>query len=73
MGKYTEKDASEETDAGGKETSRAWHQAREDAQQSDHPVDQRLTEGWTREPDEPSESESDSDSSDDDTSSDDSA
>ncbi len=31
--KYTEKDAAEETGAGGKETARAWHQAREDARE----------------------------------------
>ena len=69
MGKYTEKDAAEETDSGGKETSRAWHQAREDAQQSDHPVDKELTEGWTREPDTPAGSD-DASSTDDDSSDD---
>ena len=34
MGKYTEGDAARETGAGGKETSRTWHQAREDARGS---------------------------------------
>jgi hypothetical protein len=34
MSGYTKKDASEDTDSGGKETSRAWHQAREDARDS---------------------------------------
>jgi len=48
MSEYTKKDAAKDTEAGGKETSRAWHQAREDAQSSDHPVDQKLTEGWGR-------------------------
>lgn len=31
--KYTEKDAAKETDSGGRETARAWHQAREDARE----------------------------------------
>lgn len=48
MSDYTEKDAAKETDAGGKETARAWHQARDDAQSSDHPYDQSLVEGWNR-------------------------
>jgi hypothetical protein len=30
--KYTEKEAAKETDSSGKDTSRAWHQARENAQ-----------------------------------------
>jgi hypothetical protein len=51
MGGYTEKDAAEETEAGGKETAEAWHSARDDAQTSDHPYDQSLTEGWERTPD----------------------
>ena len=32
--KYTEKDAARDTGAGGKDTARAWHQAREDARES---------------------------------------
>ena len=50
---YTKKDAAEETDTGTKNVSRAWHDAREDAQQSDHPIDKGLTEGWDRTPDTP--------------------
>ena len=34
MGKYTGRDAARETGAGGKETARAWHQARDDARKS---------------------------------------
>lgn len=34
MSKYTEKDAANDTDSGGKETSNAWHTAREDARSS---------------------------------------
>ena len=48
MSKYTKKDAAKETESGGRETSRAWHQAREDAQDSDHPVDKELTKDWER-------------------------
>jgi hypothetical protein len=48
---YTKKDAAEETEAGGKETSRAWHQARNDAQTSDNPIDQELAKDWGRTPD----------------------
>lgn len=32
--KYTKQDAAKDTDAGGKETARAWHQARDDAEKS---------------------------------------
>lgn len=55
MGKndYTKKDAAKETDSSTREVSRAWHTAREDAQHSDHPVDQELTKGWDRTPDTP--------------------
>jgi hypothetical protein len=45
-----EKEKSGERDS-SKEFSRAGHQAREDAQSSDHPYDKWLTEGWTRTPD----------------------
>lgn len=34
MGKWTQKDTARETGAGGKETARAWHKAREDAKES---------------------------------------
>jgi hypothetical protein len=51
MSDYTKKDAAKETESGGKETSRAWHQAREDAQTSDDPKDQELAKDWSRTPD----------------------
>jgi hypothetical protein len=51
MSDYTKKDAADETEAGGKETSRAWHQARNDAQTSEEPIDQELAKGWDRTPD----------------------
>ena len=50
-GKYTEKDAAKETNSSNKDVGRAWHGAREDAQQSDHPVDKELTKDWGRTPD----------------------
>ena len=52
-GDYTKKDAAEETESTPKDVSRAWHSAREDAQQSDHPVDKELTKDWERTPDTP--------------------
>ena len=45
-----EKEKSDERDS-SKEFARAEHQAREDAQKSDHPVDKWLTKDWTRTPD----------------------
>lgn len=55
MGKndYTKKDAAKETKSTVKDTSRAWHGARDDAQQSNHPVDQNLTKDWGRTSDTP--------------------
>jgi hypothetical protein len=51
MSDYTEKDAATETEVSEKEATATWHEARNDAQNSDHPVDKALTEGWTRTPD----------------------
>jgi hypothetical protein len=45
---YDEKDAAEETDSSVKEVNDAWHEARDNAQDSDHPIDKSLTEGWDR-------------------------
>jgi hypothetical protein len=59
--KYTKKDAAKDTDSSSKKVSHAWHDAREDAQQSDHPVDKELTKDWERTPDTPVDKE-DSDS-----------
>lgn len=49
--KYDEKDAAEETDSSISETNEAWHNARDDAQSSDHPVDKELTKDWDRKSD----------------------
>jgi hypothetical protein len=51
MSDYTKKDAAKETEASGKETARGWHQAREDAQSSDHLIDKELAKDWSRTPD----------------------
>lgn len=48
---YTEKDAAKDTNSGSKEVSRTWHEARKVAQESNHPVDKKLTEKWGRVPD----------------------
>ena len=51
MSAFSKKDAAKETNSSRKEVTRAWHQAREDAQKSDHPYDKSLTKDWKREPD----------------------
>lgn len=51
MSSFTKKDAAKGTKSNTKEVSRAWHQAREDAQKSDHPYDKSLTKDWNRTPD----------------------
>ena len=47
--KYTVKDAAKDTKSSNRDVSRAWHQARDEAQNSDHPYDKWLTEKWKRE------------------------
>ena len=50
--KFTQNDAKELTESTDKETSQAWHQARQDCQKSDNPYDQHLSSGWSRNADE---------------------
>jgi hypothetical protein len=38
MSKYTEKDAAKDTGSSGKDTARAWHQAREDDSHLDRAI-----------------------------------
>lgn len=49
--RYSLKDAAADTNSSSRETSEAWHFAREDCQNSDHPTDQHLSENWGRTPD----------------------
>lgn len=48
---YGRDDAAKDTGTDPKSVDKAWHQAREDCQTSDHPVDKSLSGGWDRKTD----------------------
>lgn len=48
MSQYGKKDAAKDTKSSTKDVSKAWHQARNDAQKSKNPDDKKLTKDWNR-------------------------